>query len=100
MNLLNKFFIYTSVVIIVWCIIASVCLLLTQRVRDVQKLHDTIDDLRQEMADTNSAMKNEKVTVYKEYPAEHGDDRTSLVRSREVYSAENGRVSQSRYHDG
>jgi len=53
-----------------------------QRVRDVQKLHDTIDNLRQEMADTNSAMKttSQPVTVYKDYPAEHRDDRASLVQ--------------------
>ena len=80
----------------------SVCSMLMQRVRDVQKLHDTIDDLRQEMADTNSAMKttSQSVTVYKEHPTEHRDDRTSLVRSCEVCSAEDGRLSQSCYRDG
>jgi len=96
--------------------------MLTQRVRDVQKLHDTIDDLRQEMADANSttAKTSRSVTVYREYPTEHGDGRgapstqhgdgrartpapplQSLEEQRHsVNVREDRRMSQSRYRDG
>ena len=78
----------------------------TQRVRDVQKIFDTIDDLRRELTEANAATRtSQSITVYREYQAGHADGRTSPLQSLEelhpVDVHEDSRVvSQSRYRDG